>query len=192
MKTYNTGFVVGKFCPLTKGHEYLIKTAMARCNRAVVLSYTSKTFPKCTDENRRKWTESLNENNQLRVVVLDASNVPDDDADDETHREFCANYLLNKLDTTVQAVFSSETYGIGLAEHLSDFFTESLGAPVTVDHVMVDLERKHYPISGTEMRAALATGYCPDMMKYLSPVVFASFVYKILFLGGESTGKSTL
>ena len=39
MKQYARGLVVGKFCPLHLGHEFLIETAQTACDELVILSY---------------------------------------------------------------------------------------------------------------------------------------------------------
>jgi NadR type nicotinamide-nucleotide adenylyltransferase len=110
-----------------------------------------------------------------------------DNAPEDEHRKFCADYLLNALDTTVQAVFTSEDYGDGFANFLSLYFSANLLSPMSVKHVMVDRERVEFPISGTQLRESVMY-----IDKYVPWYVSADFVRKVLFLGGESTGKTTL
>jgi len=55
MSRFSTGLVVGKFAPLHLGHEHLIRTAFAQCERVVILSYTRPEFPSCGPEQRRAW-----------------------------------------------------------------------------------------------------------------------------------------
>ena len=190
MKQFRTGFVVGKFCPLHKGHELVIKTALVKCEEVIVLSYTSSNFPKCTPANRRKWLEAIDcDHDKLRIVVLDpAIDVfPDDDAPEIDHRKFCANYLLDVLETSVQAVFSSEEYGQGLTNYFTLFFTAKFFNPVQCTHVMVDQARSKYSVSGTQLREGKKA-----LWLFTSFAVQASYVKKVLFLGGESSGKSTI
>ena len=194
-KKYVTGFVVGKFCPLHKGHEYLIKTALEQCEKVIVLSYTSESFEGCGAENRRKWLKHIEcDQDRLSIHVIDDADVYlQDNASDEIHRQYCASFLLDSLETTVQAVFTSEPYGEGLAVHLTNYFSNAFPKQqIVVDHVMVDSTREKFSISGTQLRKALSSGDRSLVEKYMSPIVIASFVRKILFLGGESTGKSTL
>jgi len=71
--------------------------------------------------------------------------------------------------------------GTGFAAVLS----EEMGAPVT--HVCVDRARAAVPISATAIRAD------PSLRRrWLPAPVRASLVPSILFLGAESTGKTTL
>lgn len=191
---YVTGLVVGKFCPLHKGHEFLIKTSLEQCEKVIVLSYTSKVFKGCDAASREEWLKRIDcDQDRLDIHVIDDFVYIDDDAPEDQHRQLCAEYLLNVLETSVQAVFSSESYGDGFAAHLSKYFTDTFPKqPLTVDHIMVDWPRSNFPISGTRLREAIASGDNTLVDKFMSPGVSPSFVRKILFLGGESTGKSTL
>lgn len=198
MKKYRTGLVVGKFCPLHKGHESVIEQALLNCEEVIVLSYTSENYPKCTVENRRDWLNDLayrfedympGAADRLKIHVLDPKEVdiPNDLDPDEDHRKFCGDYLLNVIETTVQAVFNSESYGQGFADYLTLYFTVNFKNPIVVDNVLVDVDRKKYPVSGTMLRDT------PELIKEsCSNVVINSYVKKILFLGGESSGKTTI
>jgi HTH-type transcriptional repressor of NAD biosynthesis genes len=107
---YVTGLVVGKFCPLHKGHEYLIKSALEQCEKVIVISYTSESYTGCDAAEREKWIRAIEcEQFRLEVYVLDGLVRIKDTAPDRAHREFCANYLLNTLDTTVQALLIYES-----------------------------------------------------------------------------------
>ncbi len=186
---YPTGLVVGKFCPLHAGHELVIREALARCENVIILSYTSKDFPGCEPERRREWLTKTFPT--AKVVVLDRLYCPEDDLPADMHRLFCANYLLNTMQTTVQAVFTSEDYGVGFANYLSAFFSKELKTVVTVDHVMVDEHRLTYPISGSILRGEYEKYGIPDRM-FLSHFVLKDFIRRVAFLGGESSGKTTL
>lgn len=192
MKKYVTGLVVGKFCPLHMGHISVIQKALDLCENVVILSYTSQSFPGCSAGNREQWLKQATAEDSYRVTiaVLDELVVAlglEDDSPADDHRKFCAQYLLNTLDTTVQAVFTSEDYGQGFANYLALFFTVNFPNPVNVEHVMVDLDRKVYPVSGTACRADLKT-----FGHYVPWYVKKDFVRRVLFLGAESTGKTTL
>ena len=180
---YATGLVVGKFCPLHLGHEYVINTALDQCEHVIILSYTSKNFPGCEPERRREWLTKTFPT--ATVVVLESSEAPDDELPDDMHRLFCANYLLNKMNTTVQAVFTSEDYGDGFAAYLSKFFTMELRTDITVDHILVDKDRIQFPTSGTAIRNNMNR-------RCLNYYAAQDFIPRVAFLGGESSGKTTL
>lgn len=71
--------------------------------------------------------------------------------------------------------FSSEWYG----EHVS----KALGAT----NVMVDAERKNVSVSATKVRTGKV-----DSNEFLHPVVNRDVVRKVVILGAESSGKTTL
>lgn len=190
-RRFQRGLVVGKFCPLHKGHEAVIRRALAECENVVVLSYTVPEFPGCEPEKRAAWLESLFP--ETTRIVLGADNAwglvppPNDDPDESRHRRFVGQVCREVLRTTVDAVFTSESYGDGFAAELTRYFREDDAAHREVVHVPVDPGRSVLPVSGTALRADPH-----GLRRWLSPVVYASFVKRICLLGGESSGKSTL
>lgn len=194
---YRTGLIVGKFSPLHRGHELLILTAARQCERLIVLSYSSPEFPGCEREERQYWFEHVKniippwveflvvDPKQLCVRTFDGRDVdldvPFNDEDEYQHREFCANVLLQYFHTTADVVFSSEDYGPGFATFLEKKFKHK------VEHVMVDQSRSKYAISGTTCRQDRA-----QLLAMTDEEVTASFVRRVVILGGESSGKTVL
>lgn len=178
-KPFQRGLIVGKFCPLHHGHEHAIRTMLAACEEGFILSYTNPEFSGCEPARRRHWLEQLFP--QARCLVLFAAEAPPNDADDLTQRQFVARICRERLQTTVDAVFTSEDYGEGFAQELARQF----GHPVR--HISIDPPRLTHPVCGTQLRADIHAN-----RQHLSPVVYADFVERICLLGGESTGKSTL
>lgn len=179
--------MVGKFCPLHLGHMLVIDSALAACDDVVIVSYTKPEFAGCGPALRETWLRALYP--QARVLVLGDAHIrlPDNDAPDAVHRDFCAALCLDVLGVTVDAVFTSEDYGDGFARSLSAFFDARRGSAPPVRHVSVDRARALVPVCGTAIRAD------PHAMRaFLHPLVYASFVRKVCVLGGESSGKTTL
>lgn len=175
---YRRGLVVGKFCPLHRGHMLVIDAAIAACEEVVVISYTNPGFEGCGKAVREGWLEQLHP--RVRSVVLDEG-LPENDAADMVHRDFVAWICTTLLGADIDAVFTSEDYGDGFASALAAHF----GNPVA--HVCVDKARGRVPVSGTAIRAD------PHAYRdFLDPRVYASFVGRIGILGGESSGKTTL
>lgn len=201
MTRFARGLVVGKFCPLHRGHQYLIDQALEQCDELVLISYTRPAFDRCTAAARERWLAELYP--QARRLVLDETRfatlaeshgwpggpaLPDNDAPAEVHRELVGWLCHRVLDTRVDAVFSSETYGAGLADALSRYFDDHRGrGHPAVASICVDRARATVPVSGTAIRRD------PHGLRhYLAPQVYADFVQRVCLLGGESTGKSTL
>jgi NadR type nicotinamide-nucleotide adenylyltransferase len=74
-----------------------------------------------------------------------------------------------------EAVITSEKYGETWANYLG------------CKHVLVDLDRKTFPVSGTKIRK---NPY--KYWEFLLPEVRSYFAKKVCLVGAESTGKSTL
>ena len=195
---FQRGLVVGKFSPLHRGHERLIRRAIAECTEVIVISYSKPESPGCGGDRREAWLGRLFPETR-RLVVTDArlrqwtrtgagpGEVPANDADDTTHRRFCADLCQQVLGVTVDAVFTSEDYGDGFAAELTRCFRERHPATAPVRHILVDRHRRALPVSGTVLRRDIHAH-----REWLSPEVYASFVRRICLLGGESSGKSTL
>lgn len=193
-----TGLVVGKFCPLHKGHESLIAFAAARCTHLVILSYTSPDLGHPT-EQRSAWLEEMFPRATLLVLdnaVLAAfarttetkvRTLPDNDAPDEVHREFTGWVCHTMLGVTIHRVFTSEAYGDGFAAALTMYQRDKTGQKQKVLHISYDPDRHVFPISGTALRQD-ANG----RQAFLSAGVRTSLVQRIGIIGGESSGKTTL
>lgn len=198
-KRFRHGLVVGKFCPLHRGHELLIEHALAACNDLTIISYTKPEFQDYNPTSRATWLRSLFPSahvlavgdESLSALCADRSvpfrPIPHNEDSDEAHRKFVGWLCWKVLGHTVDAVFTSEDYGDGFAQALSAYFSNCSSATAHVAHVCVDKSRLTVPISGTTIRSNLHLH-----RDYLSPAVYASFVKRLCFLGGESSGKTTL
>lgn len=197
-KRFQRGLVVGKFAPLHRGHELIIRRAFEACEEVVIISYCKPEFAGCDAARRQSWLSELFPTAYI-LVPTDASlagltanahrfrEVPANDADGATHRRFCGFLCTKLLGITADAVFTSEDYGDGFAEELTRCFREHDSNIPEVQHVLVDRCRKIVPISSTLLREDLHGN-----RQWLSPEVYRSFVQRVCLLGGESSGKSTL
>ena len=186
---------MGKFAPLHRGHEHLIRRAASTCDELFIVSYSRPELPGYGSKRRARWSAELFPGAR-RLVVTDAvlrARLPgvemprNDDPDEREHRRFVGRICRDIFRTTVDAVFTSETYGEPFASELTRFFRERDPAVPSGRHVLVDPDRQAVPVSGTAIRADVH-----GHRTFLSPEVYASFVERVCFLGGESSGKSTL
>ncbi|WP_400191181.1 AAA family ATPase [Hymenobacter sp. B81] len=187
---WNVGLVVGKFAPLHRGHQYLIEQAAARVRELHVWVYSNPEPYGMPAAVRAGWLRQLyagpdgpprigRTRLHVRALGPDGSTPPPNAADDYTHREFVRRELAAR-ELRVDVVFSSEAYGPGFAQHL--------GAA----HVSIDAARLAFPVSGSRIRAGVY-----EQMAWLHPLVAAHFrsaryVQRVVLLGAESSGKSTL
>jgi NadR type nicotinamide-nucleotide adenylyltransferase len=179
VKPHRRALVVGKFAPPHKGHELVIERAFEVADDVVIVSYTNPELAGCEPARRRRWLSALFP--AATVLVWDGPDTPPNDASDTVHRRFVGRLCTDVLGLVVDAVLTSEDYGPGFARELGSHF----GKPVT--HVAVDPERARVPISASRIRRDVHAH-----RQWLSGVVYASFVQRVTFLGGESSGKSTL
>jgi NadR type nicotinamide-nucleotide adenylyltransferase len=197
-KGFQRGLVVGKFSPLHRGHELVIRRAFELCREVVLISYSNPELPGCEAGRRGQWLAQLFPQAHRLVVTDDwlrqrfpALNgsvfIPRNDAEDLVHRRFVGFLCAKGLGLMVDAVFTSEDYGDGFARELTTYFREHNSSAPEIRHVQVDRGRTEVPISGSQIRADLEAH-----RQWLSPIVYASFVRRVCILGGESSGKSTL
>jgi HTH-type transcriptional repressor of NAD biosynthesis genes len=168
------GLVFGKYQPLHRGHQFVIDRALAECDEVAIVVYDNHPpgdYPPMPIEKRVKWLQMLYPHVETIVGVMDP--MGDTGDDDPTAAETYAAQLrpLGKFDR----VFTSEPQ--------YEAFALLLGAR----HVLVDPDRTSVPISGTQIRSNLY-----DYRGYLDPRVYATLIEKVVFVGTESTGKSTL
>jgi NadR type nicotinamide-nucleotide adenylyltransferase len=160
-----TGFVIGKFYPFHMGHMYLLDVARANSDKLIVW-VCEKADQEVLGHVRAGWIQELYPDVDVRVV-------PDTLSDDDTAG--WAKYTLRVLGKSPDIVFTSEDYG--------EPYARALGAK----HVLVNKQRDHVPISGTRVRKDVFSSW--DL---LAPPVRAYFAKRIVVLGAESTGTTTL
>jgi len=198
VKPFQRGLVVGKFSPLHRGHELVIRRAFEMCREVLLISYSNPEMPGCEAERRERWLAQLFPQAH-RLVVTDewirqrfpgrngSATVPRNDAEDSVHRRFVGFLCTEGLGLIADAVFTSEDYGDGFARELTNYFREHNTDATEVRHILVDRARNEVPISGWKIRADVE-----GHRQWLSRIVYASFVRRVCILGGESSGKSTL
>lgn len=177
-KRFETGLVVGKFCPLHLGHQLVIDEAFRQSERVVIITYTNPELG-YSPSTRERWLKELYP--EATVIAVEAEKAPANDADEVVHRNFCAWLCETQAYVLPDAVFTSESYGDGFAKHLSRRWLKD------VKHVSVDAKRFIHPISGTALRADAKL-----WRKFVHPFVRLTTTKRIVLLGGESSGKTTL
>ncbi len=159
------GVVIGKFYPPHKGHHFLINKAKISTDQLTVI-VCDKKDQTISGNLRAKWLREIHPD--VNVVVT-----PDDLSDDDSMS--WAKRTLKILGYVPDMVFTSEDYG--------DKYAQIMGSK----HILVDKQRKMFPISGTVIRNDPFNNW-----QYLEPPVKAYFTKRICILGAESTGTTTL
>lgn len=147
------GFYGGKFMPMHKGHLYCIDTAARQCDIVVVIMFINgddelrilrdsdgadKTLDVAYRTEQVKRVCELYDNVAFAIVDVTDCKLPDgsEDWDAETP-------LVRRFVPKMDFVYSSEP-------HYGAYFSR---AYPEATHVIVDAERKTYPISSTMIRA---------------------------------------
>jgi HTH-type transcriptional regulator, transcriptional repressor of NAD biosynthesis genes len=192
-KAHRLGLVVGKFSPLHLGHEYLIEQALGQCDDVLVLGYSQPVFPGCERVRREAWftarfpqvTAHMIDDDWLqqrcRERGLPWRPMPDNDAPDAIQQAYLSWLLQGPIDARPDAMLASEPYVFPCAERLS----RDLGH--AVQGVCVDFYRTRHPF-----RASTIRGDIHAHRHALSSQVYRDFVRTVVFLGGESSGKTSL
>lgn len=160
------GLVIGKFLPPHKGHGLLIETALEQVEQLTVLVCADTADP-IPAPLRAAWLRERYPEAAVRVVPSTGMD-PDDSV-------LWARATISWLGRAPDVVFTSEPYG--------QPFSCALGCA----HVSVDPPRRRVPIAARQIRAQPLAH-----VEFLEPAVRAYFIPRIVLVGTESTGKTTL
>lgn len=159
------GVVIGKFYPPHRGHAALLKRALEEVDElSIIVCYRKE--EKIPGELRAQW---LGEMAPMAEVLL----VPD--LEDGVDLKTWADYTLGILGYSPDLVFTSDVE--------ADPYAEYLGS----DHRLFDKNRLSNPVSSEEIRRRPL-----DQWHYLTGGVQAFFAVRVVVLGAESTGTTTM
>lgn len=164
-RQWRTGIVIGKFLPPHRGHSHLIQTAIVQVEQLTII-VCQRPGDFVAGWLRAEWLKDLFPT--ATVLVIDDHYDPDDS-------KLWAEKTLEWLGHKPDVVFTSETYGEAYSRHLR------------ADHVLVDLKRSAVPISATEVRSNIYENW-----QFLEAPVRAHFCKRVVVLGAESSGTTTL
>lgn len=169
-RRFRHGLVLGKFYPLHAGHSHLIRTAQ-RASERVTVQVLASSFETIPMDVRAAWIREDHPGARVVAGLDDAAVDYASPAAWEAHMDV----IERLLDEPVDAVFTSDAYGEELARRLGAAW------------VQVDEGRTERPVSATAIRADLAGKWGE-----LSAGVRADLAKRIVVLGAESTGSTTL
>lgn len=167
-----TGLYLGKFAPLHKGHEYMIQTALDECDTVIVLIYDTPDVIDIPVTKRADWIRRLYPETEVIIAWTGPEGTGQTKEKKQAHEE----YVISRLNgRNIDKFYSSEFYG----EHMSD--------ALNAEDRRIDPNRNTVSISGTQIRN---NPY--ENKEYVSDSVYKDLITNVVFLGGPSTGKSTL
>jgi HTH-type transcriptional repressor of NAD biosynthesis genes len=177
------GFLGGKFLPLHQGHIYVMLEASTLVDELYIITSSSENRDRelCERDGikympakvRLSWIgEALNNLENIKIL-----NIEDDQFDWNYDWDKGAEAIKKAIGKPIDCVFSSE-------KEYDDLFKKNYPDS---KHIVVDDKRKTVNISATELRKDLYNNWdkLPDCVK-------GYFTKKVLVVGTESCGKSTL
>ncbi|MBM3206949.1 MAG: adenylyltransferase/cytidyltransferase family protein [Candidatus Staskawiczbacteria bacterium] len=169
-------FVFGKFLPFHKGHEAMINFAMSKCEFLSVLVCVSDK-EKISGSIRKNWiVKTFYDNSNIEVIEYYYRT---DQLTNESKASLKVSEdwseIFKDLFPDYSILVTSEEYGKMVAEFMN------------IKHILYDIERNHVNISATYIRENIFKNwnYLPDSVK-------PYFTLKVVIVGTESTGKTTL
>jgi HTH-type transcriptional regulator, transcriptional repressor of NAD biosynthesis genes len=167
------GFILGKFYPFHKGHEALARKALEYCDSLTIL-VTKEVRETISGELRADWVrQTFVDEGRISVKLLhyDESELPNSS---ESSRDISRIWArkLKEIFPTESLIFTSEPYG--------DYVAEYMG----IAHIFV-------PQQG-EVRATLVRANPYKMWQSIPDAVKPYYQRKVVILGTESVGKTTL
>lgn len=173
---YKVGMYGGSFDPLHIGHIDVINKAASQCEKLyIVLSYSRKrdSIPM---EYRFRWIRNcFRHMNHISIIILEDNAASKSDYDTDNYWEKGRDYILSQIETNVDVVFCGDDYtGTNRYENL-----------YKCDVVYFD--RSTIPVSSAAIRNNPF-----QYWDYIPKICRPYYTKKILLVGGESTGKSTL
>lgn len=171
------GLVIGKFYPPHAGHALLVRAAASACERVTVVAMAAsvESIPLAL---RVAWLREIHGADANVTVTGIADDVPVDYTDAgvwSAHVALMRQAVRGVTPLPVDAVFSSEAYG------------DELGRRLGARHVAIDPRRELTSVSGTGVRADPVAHW-----GLLAPCVRGWLARRIVIVGAESTGKTTL
>ena len=169
-------FVFGKFLPFHKGHEAMISFALSKCDFLTVLVCCSDK-ESISDTVRSSWIKKTFEKEkkvEVRTFNYLESELPNTSETSESVSKIWADIFKKQL-SDYSLLITSEEYGNFVAVFMN------------IQHIAFDIPKKLFPVSATAVRNDVFANW-----KFLPDSVKPDFAIKVVILGTESTGKTTL
>lgn len=175
---YKVGMYGGSFDPLHVGHIHDMIRAAAMCETLYIVISWCEGRESVSKELRYRWIyNSTKHLPNVKILLVEDKAVSKELYNTDYYWEKGAQDIKSMIGEPIDIVFcGSDYYGTNRFE--------SLYCPESVVHYF---DRAEVPISSTEIRS-----WAMDHWDYIPAVCKSYYAKKVLVVGGESTGKSTL
>lgn len=170
------GFVFGKFMPFHKGHEAMINFALTVCDELTVLVCCSNK-EEMPASLRISWIEETFAGNRkinIQLLEYDESFLPNTSVTSATVSALWAEKFKDLLPGH-KVLVTSEPYGNLVADFMG------------IEHIPFNIGRDLVPVAASKIREDYKAYW-----NFLPASVKKHYITKVVLLGTESTGKTTL
>lgn len=175
---YKVGMYGGSFDPLHLGHISDIIKAAAICEKLYVVVSWCEGRESTSKELRYRWIlNSTRHLNNIKILLIEDTAISKEVYNTDFYWEKGAKDIKEAIGMPIDVVFCGSDY-------LGTNRFESLYSP---ESQVIYFDRSEVPISSTDIRR-WASGH----WDYIPVVCKDFYVRKVLIVGSESTGKSTL
>lgn len=175
---YKTGMYGGSFDPLHIGHIHDIIRAASVCEELYVVISWCVGRESTGKDLRYRWIHNcVRHMPNVKILLLEDTAVSKEVYNTDFYWERGANDIKAAIGKPLDAVFCGTDY-------LGTNRFESLYAP---ESDVIYFDRSEVPISSTSLRFDVYENW-----QYIPPICRPYYARRVLIVGGESTGKSTL